>query len=472
MSEARSWIDRIERRLARWRARGLGGTWVVAVSGGGDSVGLLRVLHQLAPAAGLRLSVAHLDHGVRGEAARADAAFVAELAGVARPAVRPGPLAADPRRPLRVRRPPRPLRLADRGRPVARRGRRGGRPHARRPGRDDPPPHPPRHRPARAGRHPARGGSLADGPRDQAGAPLLDVSRRRDPGLSPGRWASPSARTRPTPTSSRTRARIRHDLLPKLAAEYNPKVAEALVRLGELAAASRRAIEADVREMAAGGGHHPHRRIASCSSTAFLRSLPAFLRAEVLRRALAAAPAGPRRACRRGDGGGWPRWSRSDEIPRIEIGAGVAVSTESSFLVLHRSPAARAVAPAADSRRSDRAGHPRLGGRSLGRRPDRGDARSRRAGRRVDRPRPARAAACRPRPGAGRSVRAAGDGRPEHAAGRLLPRPGRPARSAGPHPARLRPARHRLGRRPSDRRPGQGDRRDPATLGLSWHEPT
>ena len=35
--------------------RGLGGTWVVAVSGGGDSVGLLRVLHQLAPAVGLRL---------------------------------------------------------------------------------------------------------------------------------------------------------------------------------------------------------------------------------------------------------------------------------------------------------------------------------------------------------------------------------------------------------------------------------
>src|SRR5262249_55503228 len=75
-----SWIEPIQRRVARWRARGLGGTWVVAVSGGGDSVGLLRVLHELAPAAGLRLSAAHLDHGVRGESARADAAFVAELA--------------------------------------------------------------------------------------------------------------------------------------------------------------------------------------------------------------------------------------------------------------------------------------------------------------------------------------------------------------------------------------------------------
>src|SRR5690242_7114356 len=80
MSEARAWIDRIGRRLARWRAGGLGGRWVVAVSGGGDSVGLLRLLHQLATTHGLTLSVAHLDHGVRGEAARADAAFVIELA--------------------------------------------------------------------------------------------------------------------------------------------------------------------------------------------------------------------------------------------------------------------------------------------------------------------------------------------------------------------------------------------------------
>src|SRR5262245_35132916 len=80
MSEARSWTDRIGRRLARWRAGGLGESWVVAVSGGGDSVGLLRLLHQLAPAHGLTLSVAHLDHGVRGEAARGDALFAAELA--------------------------------------------------------------------------------------------------------------------------------------------------------------------------------------------------------------------------------------------------------------------------------------------------------------------------------------------------------------------------------------------------------
>src|SRR5271156_5998573 len=81
MAENRPWIDRVERRLTRWRKRGLGNGCVVAVSGGGDSVGLLRVLHQLAGPLGLRLSVAHLNHGVRGESATADAAFVAALAG-------------------------------------------------------------------------------------------------------------------------------------------------------------------------------------------------------------------------------------------------------------------------------------------------------------------------------------------------------------------------------------------------------
>ena len=114
------WIDRVERRLARWCEHGLGKTWVVAVSGGGDSVGLLRVAASTGRPLGLRLSVAHLDHGVRGEAARADAAFVAALAASLGLAVRPGCVAADPKRPFRGRRPPRPLRLADRGRPRAR----------------------------------------------------------------------------------------------------------------------------------------------------------------------------------------------------------------------------------------------------------------------------------------------------------------------------------------------------------------
>ena len=51
-----------------------------AVSGGADSVALLRVLHQLRAELGMVLSVAHFNHGLRGEAADADQAFVADLA--------------------------------------------------------------------------------------------------------------------------------------------------------------------------------------------------------------------------------------------------------------------------------------------------------------------------------------------------------------------------------------------------------
>src|SRR4051794_34326559 len=56
------WLGPVRRRVRRWCAGGVGQSWVVAVSGGSDSVGLLRVLHTLAPELGLSLSVAHLDH--------------------------------------------------------------------------------------------------------------------------------------------------------------------------------------------------------------------------------------------------------------------------------------------------------------------------------------------------------------------------------------------------------------------------
>ena len=49
-----AWIDRLERRVARWCKHGLGKAWVLAVSGGGDSVGLLRVLHEISGPLGLR----------------------------------------------------------------------------------------------------------------------------------------------------------------------------------------------------------------------------------------------------------------------------------------------------------------------------------------------------------------------------------------------------------------------------------
>ncbi|MBV9209170.1 MAG: tRNA lysidine(34) synthetase TilS, partial [Acidobacteria bacterium] len=55
---------------------------VVAVSGGADSVALLLALDELlrAERLKLRLTIAHLNHGLRGEESAADARFVSELA--------------------------------------------------------------------------------------------------------------------------------------------------------------------------------------------------------------------------------------------------------------------------------------------------------------------------------------------------------------------------------------------------------
>jgi tRNA(Ile)-lysidine synthase len=52
----------------------------VAVSGGADSVALLRLLEKLRGELGVTLLVLHLDHQLRGEESRADAQFVADLA--------------------------------------------------------------------------------------------------------------------------------------------------------------------------------------------------------------------------------------------------------------------------------------------------------------------------------------------------------------------------------------------------------
>ncbi|MEW6221269.1 MAG: ATP-binding protein, partial [Thermodesulfobacteriota bacterium] len=74
-------MTRLERQiLSRIREHHLlspGDGVVVAVSGGADSMALLALLQALAPELALsRLVVAHLDHGLRGEEASADATLV------------------------------------------------------------------------------------------------------------------------------------------------------------------------------------------------------------------------------------------------------------------------------------------------------------------------------------------------------------------------------------------------------------
>ena len=51
-----------------------------AVSGGSDSVALLRILHALREQQGILLSVVHFNHGLRGADSDEDERFVAELA--------------------------------------------------------------------------------------------------------------------------------------------------------------------------------------------------------------------------------------------------------------------------------------------------------------------------------------------------------------------------------------------------------
>ena len=237
-----AWLEPVRRRIADWLAGGLGANWLVAVSGGCDSVGLLLTLHRLAPSLGLGLTVAHLNHNLRGEQAREDARFVERLGeSLGLPVV------------VGQWRPTRPAHFeAD-----ARAGRyawlletakgRGASAVAVGHTRDDQ---------AETVLHRVLRGT---GPRGLAGIPptrplgpdrsitlvrpLLDVSRREI--LEELDRIGQGFRDDPTNRDpSYTRSRIRTDLLPKLADEYNPQIAEALARLGELAAANQRTLDA------------------------------------------------------------------------------------------------------------------------------------------------------------------------------------------------------------------------------------
>jgi len=73
-------LDRIAEFIARHAMFEIGQHVGVAVSGGADSVFLLHALHELAPRWNLKLSVVHLEHGIRGAASLADAGFVRGLA--------------------------------------------------------------------------------------------------------------------------------------------------------------------------------------------------------------------------------------------------------------------------------------------------------------------------------------------------------------------------------------------------------
>jgi tRNA(Ile)-lysidine synthase len=73
-------LERVRKTITRYNMLPRGSRVAVAVSGGPDSVCLLHVLLELAPAFDVSLSVAHLNHQLRGAESDADQCFVEGLA--------------------------------------------------------------------------------------------------------------------------------------------------------------------------------------------------------------------------------------------------------------------------------------------------------------------------------------------------------------------------------------------------------
>ncbi len=73
-------LERVAEIITRYNMFQTGQRVAVAVSGGADSTCLLHVLFELAPRWNLHLSVIHLDHQLRGEESREDARFVEQMA--------------------------------------------------------------------------------------------------------------------------------------------------------------------------------------------------------------------------------------------------------------------------------------------------------------------------------------------------------------------------------------------------------
>jgi len=72
--------SKVRETIFKYKMFSSGEKVLVAVSGGPDSVALLHLLHGLQEEVDLRLEVAHLQHGIRGEEGREDALFVAGIA--------------------------------------------------------------------------------------------------------------------------------------------------------------------------------------------------------------------------------------------------------------------------------------------------------------------------------------------------------------------------------------------------------
>ncbi len=273
------------REVTRAPAPPPGSTVVAAVSGGADSVALLRLLHALAPGRGWSLVVATLDHGMRGEHGAADRRFVEELAGALE------------------------LPCASERKSLPRGPRRG----LEEPAREA------RHAFLRdvAGTHGASAITLGHTLDDQAETVLLRLGRGagRTGISSMARWRPPLWRPLLGVRRARLRAflarigqkfrqdetnehrdarrnRIRHEVLPALEAALGPAAPRALARYAEIAR------EEDSLLDTLAEPHRPRLQLREDGSVAFerrpLANLPSPLLRRILRRVLIEWNAAPR----------------------------------------------------------------------------------------------------------------------------------------------------------------------------------
>ena len=242
----------------------------VAVSGGADSVCLLHVLHQLAARFELCLAVLHLDHGLRGEESRADAEFVRKLAlslglpfTLRRAGLPPGNLEQAGRQ----------ARLDFfRGLISAGALERVALGHTRRDQAETVL--------VRFLRGSGTAGLAGIRPVTAEGIvrPLLEIGRPEIEAWLRGRgipWREDSSNASP----AFARNRIRHELLPQLARDWNPRIEETLAHTAAWAQAEESYWQGELERLAP----------APILSVPTLRTLPAAVARRLVRAAIAAA---------------------------------------------------------------------------------------------------------------------------------------------------------------------------------------
>jgi len=223
---------------------------VVGVSGGADSVALLRGLHALAPTAKLELHAAHLNHGLRPGRAEEDAEWTRELCG--RLEI-----------PIVVEQADVPARARDehwnieeaarivRYEFLTRTARTLGATHVAVAHHAD-------DRVETVLHHILRGTGLAGLRGMRTSRPLADGITLVRPLLSVRRtaieaWLAEIGQDYRTDATNadeaRTRNRIRHTVLPTLEQEYGPQVGDSLLRLAEQADELQSAIETEANRL-------------------------------------------------------------------------------------------------------------------------------------------------------------------------------------------------------------------------------